>query len=282
MSWLDYSSKYFHSLTLTDEDAETVQTLIDAACEYVEKYCNRRFQRGQWDKVYTVSQEGSIVLDNPPIVSIDRLCVASSGWLLVKNTSPTVTNASYSTTGTSLKLGWYAAGVRGTAELRYSQYPTLGSLAAGVSAVGSGWSGTIVSSGKDLFPSVDIIGQQYGNATGTGNTVNNWVDYSGYFDQTMRLPLTEGLYWDWNIENGIVRAYFIPGTKVRAVWTGGFADVPEPLKLATANLVCSAYTGPEGRIKTETLGAYSYTLESVDALAMSDKKTLAYYKDRKF
>jgi hypothetical protein len=98
----------------------------------------------------------------------------------------------------------------------------------------------------------------------------------------MRLPLTEGFYWDWDIQKGIVRAYFIPGTKVRAVWTGGFADVPEPVKQVAANLVCSAYQGPEGRIKTETLGTYSYTLADVDSLALNDKKVLAYYKDRKF
>ena len=282
MSWLDYQSKYFHSLRLTDEDSETIQTLIDAACEFVEKYCNRRFQRGQWDKVFTVSQEGSIVLDNPPLVSIDRLCIAASGWLLVNNSSPSVTNASYATTNDSLKLLWYAGGVRSTAELKYSSYPTLGTLAAAVTGLGSGWNGSILSTNRIGFPSVDIIGQQYGNATGTGNTVNSWYDYTGYYDQTMRLPLTEGFYWDWDIQHGIVRAYFIPGTKVRAVWTGAYDDVPEPVKQATANIVCSAYNGPEGRIKTETLGTYSYTLEDIEKMPMGDKKVLAYYKDRKF
>lgn len=144
MSWLDYQSKYFHSLRLTDEDAEVAQTLIDSACEFIEKYCNRKFQRDQYDKVYTVSQEGSIVLDNPPIVSIDRLCVASGGWVLVKNTSGAVTNASFSTTDDSVKLLWYAAGIRSTAELQYTDYPMLGDLATAINNVGSGWDASIV------------------------------------------------------------------------------------------------------------------------------------------
>jgi hypothetical protein len=264
--WLDYQSAYFHSLNLTSGQSETVQSLIDSAIEWVEKYCRRSFAKAEHEAIFTVLQDGSIVLDSPPIEHIARLCVASGGWLTVENTSATVSNATYSVSDTGLITNHWASGVRATNTLLFADYPTLTTLAAAIVAIGVGWSADITS-GYTLYPSADLVSGQHGNAK-TENTIYSWDDYAGSLDTG-------------DIANGILELYLPRGYKVRATYTGGYIDVPEPIKLATANLVISAYQGAEGRIESESLGGYSYTLASVDSLPMNDIKTLAYYRDRR-
>ena len=284
---LDYTSSYFRNLSIsTDTDRQAVNLLIASAVEFVERVCNRHFKEAEYDKVFTVLQDGSVLLANPPISAISRLCAFSLVWATIANTSGSIPIANYSTTESGLQLIHYAAGVKVKATLAYSDYPTLGQLATAVAALGNGWSMSITS-GKTDYPSTDLIAMQVGNAKGGGN-LSAWEDYTGTFANMIYGP-TAGIAFDRGIsydtsyslepQAGFLRG-FIRGSKVRAIYTGGWSDPPEPIKQVVASLVTSAFNGPEGRIKSETLGSYSYSLEDASKLPASDQRVLAYYKDR--
>jgi len=263
--WLDYQSKYFHSLNATDEDAETIQTLIDAAVEFVEKFCGRQFSQMEHDRIYTVMQDGTVVIEHPPISHVTRICVPTGSWLTVENNSSSVTNASFATTDSSLILTDYSGGLRSTHTLTFAAYPTLTALASAIVALGHGWTGS-VATGYGNYPSSDLLPQQHGNAK-TENTLWNWDDYQGVFN--------------FDYRTGVLDLWLNRGQRVRVVYMGGFEDVPEDIKQATANLVVASFNGPEGRIQSESLGGYSYSLAPVDTLPMNDKRILSQYRDRR-
>jgi hypothetical protein len=132
---LDHNSAYFQDVPITDDaDIAELQLRINGACEFVERYCNRKFAKNTYQNVYTVKQDGSIILDNPPVTSINRICYCNGGWLSLGNS--TAWSPAYSTTLTSLVLNQYANGVLSTTTLNYAQYPTLSSLSNAINAVG--------------------------------------------------------------------------------------------------------------------------------------------------
>jgi hypothetical protein len=171
MPYLTYKDHYFSDLQINTEDRQRISTLIAAACNYVEAYCNRQFEKQEHTRVYQVQPDGCVILDNPPIDSIDEIEVYGDGWTV----------------------------------------------------------------------------------------------YTGAF---------------FCADNGILEGGFGRG-KIRVTYTSGYSDVPEAIKLATANLVKASLAGSGGRLQSEKIGDYSYTLAPAESMPMSDKKILNLWKDRR-
>lgn len=257
--WLKYSDHYFDGLDLSTQAAkQQLSTLISAACEFVEKTCDRAFASASHDDVFEVERDGTILLSDPPVTEISRICSAYS-FFTIQNTTAQV--ASFHITDTAIKLNSITAGVAATSSITLASYATITLLAAAIEAV-SGWSVTITS-GYESFPTSDLVVQQYGEAV-SSRSVYGWKNYSGSIH--------------WNKEIGVLEG--LPaGDKVRVVYVAGFSDVPEPIKQVAANLATGVYEGE--KIKSESLGQYSYTTEDLNALPGSDKQILALYRDRR-
>ena len=100
---LDISSPYLKDVPLSsDTDREELSLRCKAACSYIERYCRRKFARQTYTGIYTVRQDGSIELENPPVFERIGVCYCNSGWLNVVN--PTSYAPTVSTMQDSLKL----------------------------------------------------------------------------------------------------------------------------------------------------------------------------------
>ena len=260
-NWLDKSDPYFDVCKAsTEADKKRLDYLIAGAVSFVEVLCNRRFKQQEHDLTFYPTREGTILLKHCPISSVSRVCVDQVQALSVINTAAQV--ATFSVSDTALTLVSYTAGVKASTALTLASYATLGSLVAAIKAV-SGWDAW-VSSEYTHFPTVDLVRQQSGSATLSGNYLVIWYDYLTPFD------------FDSNV--GILSGGFYGRTRV--VYTGGFAVVPEDLKEATSGLAVAKFMSPEGQVKSESLGGYSYTLRDLNELPASFQKVISFYKDR--
>lgn len=258
MSWLDYSSKYLSALkTTTDSEREILKLNCASAISFVERFCNRSFAQAEATKVYVANLDGSCILDNPPISHVLRVCRSESGGMVIENTIAEVAN--FGVSDTQLILFSIASGVRATNALTLATYPTLTALAAAVTALGNGWTASAVTFGA--YPSADLVTRQQGSCTNT-STLHIWRDATGSY------PCTEA-----GVLTGLSR-----GEKVKITFVGGFADVPEDLKRATANLVIQSVAGPEGRVAWKTQG--EFRIADLDKLPMSDRAIITQYRDR--
>src|SRR5579871_3732674 len=107
----DYRSPYFAALNLTSSDSEVIDSLTISAQAFIEKWCRRHFVRQEWDLVFPVEQDSSIILANPPVDHISRVCRAYGNYLSIAN--ETAQSASFSTNKTALNLNQMVNGVRG-------------------------------------------------------------------------------------------------------------------------------------------------------------------------
>jgi hypothetical protein len=249
-----------------------IQGRIQAAISWVEKVCNRHFQLQEYDEMYMIGLDGDVVLENFPIVQITRtMCdLLTIGPLTIQGPA-SASSASFaisnptnpiSASGSQLALTTMISGVRTDTVLSFATYPTLGQLVTAINALG--FTATLgqyqTTACQDLVP-------QFG-AVGNGGLITcyAWMDYNG-----------PQYYWE---RYGTVR--WLPrGLGMRFVYTGGFANVPEEIKQVAAHLAMQDYTSPDGKVKTELLGQYSYTLFDPDKLAISDRKVLSYYRNRR-
>jgi hypothetical protein len=286
--WLSHNSPYFKDVPINnDQDREELALRIKSACEFIERYCNRQFALNSYSGVYTVRQDGSLILDNPPIQSIDRIMYSNGGWLYLANT--TDYDPSYSTglppsnslTNMIPSLGFITLtetinGVRNTLTYNYSDYPTLGQLATQINADAAtnhtGWVATVPYAYL-MYPSEDLVAYQY-SGCGTQTMVLSWISYNALLCPNV-WP-TRGYYLQYEVSSGILDWYFPRGMRLRCDYTAGFDPVPEPIKLVTAKLVLES-----SRKKSETLGDYSYSYDDIESLPASDKRLLGRYLDRR-
>lgn len=267
---ITHSSAYFKDVDLsTDDDRQALTLQIKAATDFVERYCNRHFEEDTYSEVYTALQDGCIVLNNPPCISVDRICYCNGGYLTLSNT--TAYAPSYSTTETSIKIAHVTNGVRSTSELTYAAYKTLGTLATAIQAIGSGWVAS-VQTGKTSYPSSDIVALQFGGASAS-QILLYWEDYTGWVSGNV-LP-TRNYFQSYDASTGILDWCFPRGIRIRVDYTGGYEVCPPAISQVIANLVLE-----KNKMKSESLGSYSYTMQDVSALPMADQRVLAEYKDR--
>lgn len=257
--WLSYKDHYFDSIdTSTTAKRQELSTLIQSAVDFVERYCNRAFLSQEHDRIFTAERNGSIFLYSSPVTDIKRLCYEVQ-FFTIQNTTAQV--ATYRVTDTALKLYSITSGVAADTSLTLANYTTVTALVAAVEAL-SGWTAT-ASASYASYPAIDLMAYQFGNAT-TAQSVSGWKDFGGWSH--------------WNKEGQVDGLN--SNELIRVVYTAGYSDVPEPIKEATAHLAIDGFEG--GKIKSESLGGYSYTMEDVGNLPKNDQAILGYYRDRRY
>ena len=141
--------------TSSDENT-TLDALIAAASSGIENYCWRTFAIVSYDELYPGNNKCELVLRNYPIIAIDRVAYNPLPVVRITNTSVGNQRATVKVTATGLELIAVASGVSTTAAILFSDQPTLSALAAAVTALGNGWSATVLNPGDNLRASADL------------------------------------------------------------------------------------------------------------------------------
>ena len=78
----------------------------------------------------------------------------------------------------------------------------------------------------------------------------------------------------------------LPGSSVRCVYSAGFATIPADLQRVCGEIVVSMVDYRQATMGSETLGSYSYSLQSamdaVQRAPLTTKRILDMYRDRRF
>lgn len=277
--YLTYSSPYFAHLNLGTQDASRITALIHSATSFVEKYCNRKFVMDSYVDTVTVQQDGSIIIPNPPISAITRLCAATGNWLTIQNTNTLYPYASYSASDSEFLLHYTFEGARHNISYAYEQYEDLNSIYAAVNELGNGWSASITE-GYGNYPAADLV-LQHGSCKNLA-TLTHWEELDSPISFKRDTGIVDGFGGaDWLVGRPNICSPLIPYQQLRIEYVGGFADCefPDDIKETTANLVCTAFNNPEGKAQSVTLGGqYAYTLFSDSMLTKSDARVLNHYR----
>lgn len=257
-----------------ESDYPVVAALVSACSGVIETHCNRTFAQATYDELYHGTGTPYLFVDNPPIRQVVAVRTSPLPAIFIQYADPQNQTqvANVGVTSTAVVLTKLYNGTTTTNTFTFTAYPTFTALAAGINAV-SGWSATVPSQFA-LWATNDLAVQ----APGTFSARN------------MSVPLT--VYWyglsqfRYNAELGelYTPGGWVPGYQnYRVTYTGGYADIPEEVQQACAELVQLTYASRNANplMQSETLDKYSYTraaTNSFDLLSATSKMALAQYK----
>jgi hypothetical protein len=140
----------------TSDENTTLDALIAAVSRAIENYCWRTFAITSYDELYPGNQGRDLVLRNYPIASIERVAFGLTPVLSVTNTSASNQRATAKVTATGLELIRVASGTASASTILFSDQATLSVLATAVTALGNGWSASVINSADALRSSADL------------------------------------------------------------------------------------------------------------------------------
>ena len=140
----------------TSDENTTLDALIAAVTRAIENYCGRTFSVTSFDELYPGSFRRELVLRNSPLASVERVAYAPSAVLSVTNTSASNQRATVKATATGVELIRVASGVATTSTILFADQATLSALATAITALGNGWSASVIESSNNLRASADL------------------------------------------------------------------------------------------------------------------------------
>lgn len=247
------------NLTLSDDEVNTLGSLITSVSDAIEKYCKRRFLSRAYDELYNGSGDKRLLLRQYPVQSVTSVRYRPVTVAKVTNSNMALNQqARVQVTSTGLQCWRMASGIASTETLlTWASYPTLQSLMEGVSALGNGWSGQIVGDADaltgngdyGLWPSSDLyVPASYGDPLeGSGvQTSQGNMNARGCFAE-LKMHTYELQGYQWDARGWLLRA--IPYTdpellhpedliwpvginNFRIQYTAGYSTVPEAVQEA--------------------------------------------------
>ena len=281
---------------LQASDPDYLAALISTASQAIRDACCRNLAV----QTYTEYHSGGgypyqlIQLRQFPVVSpgITRIATTPTGVLTVVNNSSANQRATVATGDDGLTLTRVASGVSSTSTLLYANYPTITTLAAAVTALGNGWTGTVQGS-YGLWPSADLKPMQGAvNAISAGG--GGGASLELYVEDVLPAAFAhDGFYgygatgagWRLDEETGQVFGLFPQGTmNLRVDYSAGYASIPDPIQQACAMLAAAIYEQAqrETGMTSERIGPYAATYsETVRQLVKSPAiaTLIAPYRD---
>jgi len=247
-------------ITGTANDA-LLNRLINVASDQLEQYFNRRFKT----RSYTMEmQDGDgtsdVMVDNWPIISVERVATSTDSAVQIQCTATDAYAATVSITrsagslpaNTHLRLIIYGGTSAGTTNIAFGTASTLTELVTWINAT-TGWSASLLAS-HGAWASTELL--PISGLEALTSAVNLSVPYTRL--DSFRI----------NHEEGSIHATseFAPGwNSVFIDYTGGYATIPDDLEQLCINVVADIYRSRSinDRLKSETIGDYSYTLGDV-------------------
>lgn len=231
----------------TEAEDDTLDALISAVSRAIERFCWRTFAVATFDELHRGTRRTELVLRSYPLASVERVAYAPGPALEIANTSATVQRATVKVTATGLELIRVASGVATTSTLLFSDQPTLTALAAAVTALGNGWSASVVAPVDGLRASADLRALQGAFPCRDRSALLHLhlQELAGFHVDAEHGILTraEGAVWQGGLD------YW------RIVYRAGYASVPEDVQEACAQWVAMLFwqTKRDPGLGSETL-----------------------------
>jgi hypothetical protein len=222
-----------NNLATSSDENTTLAALVTAVSRAIENYCWRTFAIASYDQLYPGNDRCELVLRNYPTVSIDRVAYAPLGVVRLTNTSASNQRATVKVTATGLELIRVASAIVATDTILFSNQPTLSALATAVTALGNGWSATVLNTLDNLRASADLRALQ-----GAFQALNLNADLklhtselSSFVVDAERGCLTreDGACWHGGLH------YW------RVVYSAGFSAVPDAVQEACAAWIAQLF-----------------------------------------
>jgi hypothetical protein len=215
----------------TSAENTTLDALIAALSTAIERYCNRVFASQALDELYDGRDHAELLLERPPIVSVERVAFDPTAVLRVENTSATNQRATVQVTASGLTLVRVASGVGSSSSVAFAGNATLTALASAITALGNGWSASVVDTSDADRASADLRAPQGALSAK---------------DVAAELLLHKQELYDFSIDaaRGVLRrgAGWPGGARYwRVLYTAGYATVPEDVQEACAQWVAHLF-----------------------------------------
>lgn len=258
---IDYlKSVMGRAVSAPNEDIENglLESVVEAASAEIKRITGRNFISADYiERLWPESQSG-ILLKEFPLVSIYGIYDGLHDAIKLTNAAANAVSAQawVRSNTLSLKIVGGASAGTSTFDLTNASYDTLAELIVGINLLSSGWTATLGTDCTGYEPSVNLV--EYSPLT---------IESGGSYLRILG-DLVDAEY-SLDYDAGIV--YLDMATPVRQsragdayLWikyNGGFAAIPDDLKLLTARyalyLYHSANTDPT--LTGERIGDYSYT-----------------------
>jgi hypothetical protein len=215
----------------TAAEDDTLDALIAAASAAIERLCGRSFVSASFDKLYDGWFHRDLMLEQFPIISVERIAFGPVGVLRIENTSAANQRATVQVTSTGVILTRVASGVSSSSTVTFAGNVTLSAVAAAINALGNGWSASVIDAADAKRASADLRSLQ-----GALNAK----------DAPAELVLHKEELYDFFVDapRGILRrpARWCGGQGFwRVIYTAGYATVPEDIQEACAQWVAHLF-----------------------------------------
>jgi hypothetical protein len=221
-----------NNLSTSSDENTTLDALITAVSRGVENYCWRTFAVTSYDELYPGNHQVELVLRNYPIVSVERVACAPVGVLRVTNTSSSNQRATVKVKATGLELIRIASGVATTSTILFADQPTLSALATAVTALGNGWSASVLNAADNLRASADLRSLQ-GAFQAAGQNADlrlHTSELASFLVDAERGCLTRGgLTWGGGLHHW------------RILYSAGYSSIPDAVQEACAQWVAQLF-----------------------------------------
>jgi hypothetical protein len=215
----------------TAAEDDTVDALIAAVSAAIDRYCGRSFVSASFDELYDGWPHRDLMLEQFPLVSVERVAFGPVGVLRIQNTSAANQRATVQVTSTGLTLNRVASGAGLSNTVTFAGNATLSAMATAIDALGNGWSASVIDAADANRASADL------------RALQGALEAK---EQAAELVLHKRELSDFYVDapRGILRrpARWFGGFGYwRVIYTAGYATVPEDVQEACAQWVAHLF-----------------------------------------
>ena len=256
------SLKQYLGVTTTTDDA-LMESLIDRASDFIQRYCARNFvsQRYyEWKDTYGADR---VALRNNPIENVRFVGVGGDNVLSVVSTLATDIVSTISVNGDHIHLFRVASnGQETSTTLAFGSHDSVSEMASAISGT-TGFSATTIVNTKTHYLR-KLAGIDLKKQTAILEAPNDALtDYAVDYDRGIIYGPTLHRY----------RGFLVD-------YTGGYATIPYDLQQTTIEMASRLFNSRkrDPSLQSESLGGYSYSLRPVSDLDASTKMVLDSYR----
>lgn len=232
-------------------DLALMTEIVDACSALIERYCNRTFAVTSYDELLDGTGHNNLILNNYPVVTIDRVMFQPTQVISIGNTSSAVSRASFRLDSTNLYLTSVASGVTTNRTITRASCLTFGDLAAAINAYSAdGWTSTALGM-YSSWSTADLYAPQGGYEV-------RWIGWGYLTHHAFGVPAAmQNTTIGEIVSNfGFQRGY----QNYRAIYSAGYTTIPDEIQQACAELCDAVYlnVSVNPNLQSENLGGYSY------------------------
>ena len=246
--------------------------LIDRISDWTERYCGIEFEAGTISERYDGNGYPTLILNNRPVNTVTRVCIAETGVIGITNTLSTGTEAYVRVDSTTMTLTVIVGATVTTNVLTLATYATITDLQTAINALSaSGWEATVPTGYGDYSPT-DLV------VTESMYCLISQATLDLFAESVTDYLLYSSRGW---IELGL-GVFTVGSRNVLVEYTYGYATIPGALKEAVLHLISLAYhrSRIDPTLSSERLGdhAWSRTTDALSSIQDDMESELALWR----